>query len=384
MNKIVCLIVTLAWTFLIGCHEKNPIDEKLQSLVDLTFEENPNAIGIILHVEAPEKNISWGGAVGYSNRETKDLLHPDQPGRIASCTKTFVAATILRLIEMGKIEIDQPIRELLHERTETLLTSNGYATDSITIGQLLSHKSGMPSTATPKYLDKENNDLFYRWTRDEKIEDAIIMMERGEPGQSFFYSDLNYLLLSEIIEQATHTSFYLAMSDLINYDKIGLKHTWFHTLEAEPKETQPRFYQYIESRDWANSYDESMTWGLYGPMGLVSTAEDMANFMIALFGGEIFEKSETLELMLSDIKTKDGNIIEHKYYDKYPSNYYMGIEHTKIDEIEMYGHTGYWGSLMAYIPESNIAIGLFVLNGESADGFEMELINETVKIIKNN
>lgn len=384
MVKKVYLIIALLLTLLMGCQENNVIDDKLQSLIELTLKENPNAIGIILHVEAPEKNISWEGAVGYSSRETKDPLYPDQPGRIASCTKTFVATTILRLIEMDKIEINQPIREVLHERTETLLTSKGYVTDSITIGQLLSHKSGMPSTATPKYREKEKNDLYYRWTRDEKIHDAIVMMDKGEPGYSFFYSDLNYLLLSEIIEQVTHTSFYLAMRDLINYDKIGLKHTWFNTLEQQPENTQPRFYQYIESRHWANSYDESMTWGLYGPMGLVSTAEDMAKFMKALFTGQIFEKSETLELMLSDIKTKDGITIEYEYHDQYPSNYYMGIEHIQIDEIEIYGHTGYWGSLMAYIPESNIAVGLFVLNADSNDGFEMELINKTVKIIMNN
>jgi len=119
-----------------------------------------------------------------------------------------------------------------------------------------------------------------------------------------------------------------------------------------------------------------MTWGLYGPMGLVSTAEDMAKFMKELFSGGLFVNAETLDLMLTDIATAHGNKIEHMYHDRCPSNYYMGIEQTQIEEIETYGHTGYWGSLMVYIPKSEISIGLFILNADAVDGTEWKLLRK--------
>ena len=74
------------------------VEIKLQAIIDSIYKLNPASVGILLHVESPEKGISWSGASGYTGKDNQTLLEPDQPGLIASNIKTFVAASILRLV----------------------------------------------------------------------------------------------------------------------------------------------------------------------------------------------------------------------------------------------------------------------------------------------
>ena len=366
----------------VGCKKENSTENKLQTLLESTLMQYPNAVGIMLSIEAPDKNFSWDGVTGYSNKETKELIQKDQPGMIASITKTFLAVTIFRLIEEGKLSLNQPITEVLPERTRLLMERNGYQPDSITIGHLLSHKGGMPGIETQKWEKKEREDQKYRWTRDEQLQDAFNMNEKGEIGYEWSYSDVNYLLLSEIVEEITGTSFYLAMRDLLQLDDLGLDHTWFYTLEKDPENVKTLIHQYKESRNWASTYDDSPTFGLYGPSGIVSTAGDLAKFSKYLFEGKIYKNENALDLMFTDMPTKNGEKIEYVHQDSIQLNYFMGIEEYSTTGIHAYGHHGYWGSWMAYFPDENVHIGLFVLNADVMDQFEMKMMRNVLDILK--
>jgi len=114
-----------------------------QSKIDSIYEKNKDAVGIIVHVEAPKQNISWSYAKGVSDIKTNEVLKHQQPVLIASNTKPYVAAAILRLVEKGQVTIDQPIKNLLSKKTRQLLEKDGYDLNAITIKNLLSHTSGI-------------------------------------------------------------------------------------------------------------------------------------------------------------------------------------------------------------------------------------------------
>lgn len=382
MVKKIFIISFLLLTISIGCKQENATENKLQTLLDNTLKQYPDAVGIMLSIEAPDKNFSWDGVTGYSNKETKEPVQKDQPGMIASITKTFLAVTIFRLIEEGKLSLNQSISEVMPERTRLLMERTGYQPDSITIGHLLSHKAGMPGIETPKWKKKEREDQKYRWTRDEQLQDAFNMNEKGAIGYEWSYSDVNYLLLSEIVEEITGTSFYLAIRDLIRMDELGLDHTWFYTLEQNPKNIKKLVHQYKESRNWVSSYDDSPTFGLYGPSGIVSTTGNLARFSKYLFEGKIYKNENTLDLMLTDMPTKNGKEIEYVHHDSIQMNSFMGIEEYSTTGIHAYGHFGYWGSWMAYFPDENVHIGLFVLNADEMDEFEMKMMRSVLDILK--
>ena len=285
---------------------------------------------------------------------------------------------MFRLIENGKLDLYEPIKNLLPARTRVLMRDKGYNLDSITVGHLLSQRGGIPSMVTKKWLKKEGDNLKYRWSRDEQIRDAILTMDKPNLGK-YLYSDLNFSLLSEIMEGIEDRSFYLTIRDLLKFEELGLDHTWFYSLEAEPKETKVRFHQYKESRNWVSTYDESPTWGLFGAAGLVSTAEDLAKFSQALSTGMIFDNPETLSLMLSDLPALEST--KSDLGDGYEGNYKMGIEIITGPNLNMYGHDGYWGSLMYHFPDQNVSFAFYHLNpDEPIDFSKMSL--EILKAIK--
>lgn len=362
MKRIKFTLVLVIFAGLFSCQEKSISKEaKLQSLLDSIYKKHPKGIGFILHVEAPNENISWGSAVGYSNRKTKEPLKREQPGQIASITKTFVSATIFRLIEKGKLDLYQPIKTLVPERTKIIMNERGYVLDSITVAHLLSHRGGMPSMVTKKWREILKQNLQYNWTRDEQIEDAILLMDKHRIG-AFVYSDLNYSLLSEIIEEKTGKSFYLAMRNLLKFDEIGLDNTWFYSLESDPKATEARFHQYKESRNWVSTYDESPTWGLFGAAGLVSTAEDLAKFSQALASGKIYDHPDTLSLMLSDLRGLDNTFEDIGHGMEVSMR--MGIDLIKGSNFVIYGFNGYWGASMYHFAEQNASFGFYQLNAD--------------------
>ena len=374
-SRAYILFPALAMIFACQGTQKNErvstIESRLEKMLDSLYQAHPNGVGFILHVEAPDQDISWGGAVGYANRDTRDPLQKDQPGQIASITKTFVSAAIFRLIEQNKLGLDQPVQPVLPERSAKLLEQHGYPIDSITIGHLLSHRSGIPHNGTKNWKDKEENNPEYRWSRDELISDAITGLDRGKLG-AFNYSDVNFYLLTEIMEEIEKTSFYLAMRDLLKYEKNGLKHLWFYTLEPSPEDAKPRFYQYRESRDWMSTYDESPTWGLWGGSGIVATAEDLARFCQALASNKVYDKPETLSLMFTQLGREEPaegiGLIANE--EQYASQYRMGITQLDGPGFRAFGHDGYWGSLMYHFPEQNISFAFFGLNSDELFDFD--------------
>ena len=96
MKKGIFLLVFSALPFFTFSQE---IEKKLQLMIDSIYGANPTAVGIMVHVEAPKYGVSWSGSIGYSEKKQKTILEADQPALIASNVKTYVSATILKLVE---------------------------------------------------------------------------------------------------------------------------------------------------------------------------------------------------------------------------------------------------------------------------------------------
>jgi len=71
-------------------------EAQFQSAIDAIYEQYPDAIGIMVHVESPSNDISWSGAAGFSDKTLKTPIDANAPALIASNTKTYVAAATLR------------------------------------------------------------------------------------------------------------------------------------------------------------------------------------------------------------------------------------------------------------------------------------------------
>ena len=120
----------LPWLFAQQNAEKQALQDLLESQLN---QDNP---GILFSVQSGEGSINWSGSAGVSDRVSGQKLSQYQTFRIASVTKTFVAASILRLWEEGKLNLDQPISEHLSPKHVQILLQD-YDLEKISILQVL-------------------------------------------------------------------------------------------------------------------------------------------------------------------------------------------------------------------------------------------------------
>ncbi len=338
-----------------GLFAQSNIELRLQAAIDSIYTAHPDAIGIMVHVETPEKGISWSGASGYSNKESKTMLDPKQPALIASSIKTYVSATILRLIEDNLITLEQPVGNLLTKKTRDIFKEDGYDLNAIQIKHLLSHTSGIEDYANEDYIEYKDKHPMYRWTRDEQLALAIkVGNPLGKPGKQFSYADANYLLLTEIIEQVTDLTFYKAMRKLLKYDELGIKNTWFPTLEETPDDTKELVHQYWGAKNWDSS-NMDVSWDLYGGGGIACPTKDLALFVHHFFNGDIVKNDSIKNLIFTYLPTKET--------EQY--RYYLGLSEDTYHGMKAYGHGGFWGTVMMHFPSINTSISVYILDRDA-------------------
>lgn len=312
------------------------------------------------YVMAPQIGVEGVVAAGTRKLGSPEPLDGRETFRIASQTKTFTAVAILRLVEDGKLQLDQPIKGLISPELEAALTGTGYPAGQITVRQLLDHTSGMPDYAMdPAYQGAVAAQPGKRWTRLEQVQWGMKMKPLGAPGAQYGYSDTGYVLLGDIIERATGKTQAAAYASLIDYAALGLRNTWFETLEPVPAGAPPRAGQSIGGQD-VSGVDPSFD--LYGGGGLISTLEDQAHFISALMTGKVFHKTRTLELMKAIPAVND--------LDGTPTSYALGIHKVVVDDVECWGHSGFWGSSMYYCPAQQLSIAVNRYTADVPTGYD--------------
>jgi D-alanyl-D-alanine carboxypeptidase len=307
-------------------------------------QEPPSAI---LHVVAPRLGLDWIGAAPGPDRDEAMPPRADGTLRIASNTKTYVAAAVLRLVEDGRLDLDTPIERVLRTGTVATLCAGGYRPEAITVRMLLQHTGGVYDYAgDASYLARVMEDPGRRWTRAEQVQWAVSAgRPYGAPGEGFHYSDTGYILLGEVLEVVTGQPMPAAVRSLLDFDRLGLRATWFETLEPEPAGAPPRLLQHSEGMDVSRI---DATADLYGGGGLVSTLPEMARFYRALLRGEVFARAATLVMMTEpspqSLASGEGG-------------YGMGLGRLRLPSgVDCYGHAGFWGTEAWHCPAVDVTV----------------------------
>ncbi|MEO1626197.1 MAG: serine hydrolase domain-containing protein [Bacteroidota bacterium] len=350
-------------------------EETFQQLLEEAMRDSyDQAAGISMAVVAPSLGIDWSGAVGSDRRDSLRTLGTDQPFRIASVTKTFVAAAILRLHEMGRLELDESIAPYISEAHQQLLRSGGYQVDDITFRHCLNHTSGFLDYAMSNpYMQMAQNNPRRRWTRTDQLQLAMeIGPPLGQPGERYSYNDTGYILAGEAIEGLVDSSLAYGLRSLLSFDQLALTSTWLETLEDEPEGLPRQVRRYLRRRDFTD-WDPSID--LYGGGGLVSTTRDLAHFAQALFEGKIYQQETTLDKMLS--KASYGESYHPEEDERY-KDYRLGLWEIDIYGEKAYTHFGLWGTQLLHIPAYNCSIAINFTSGHWE-----RLMKKTILVIRN-
>ena len=323
------------------------IDAALQHALDEAAPMSANDSGVMASVSAPGLGIDWGGAAGRFDRSKLDRLKPDQPFRIASITKVFVAAAIFRLIEDGRVELYGPIGRYISEQSSGALRAGGYDPSAIRVQHLLAHTSGLYDYAMDdNFGAMVSQSLNKRWTRSEEVAVAMKYGKPvGRPGERYAYSDTGYVLLGEIIERSTHRPMAEAVRSLLNFNALELKSTYFETLEPAPAGAPPRAHQYYGDLDIT---DADPSFDLYGGGGLVSTTSDLNLFFRALFEGHVFHRPVTMTSALMTVPAART--------DRGPDSNLLAT--VQFGSRTCWAHGGFWGSIALYCPDIDLAVSV--------------------------
>lgn len=287
---------------------------------------------------------------------------------IASTTKLYTTAIILKLRYENKLSLQDKISKYLSpEIMKSLHIVSGIDySDSITIKHLMAQTTGLPD-----YFEGKPNggNSLYReiteerdrsWTFDEAIELSKQMQPKFKPrSDKAHYSDTNFQLLQNIIEQITNKTIEQVYQEYI-FDPLDLKKTYLYSddTDAHPIQLNYKKDPLIIPKAMAS---------FKGDGGIVSTSLESITFIKAFFTGILFPEEYIDEL-------KHWNSI------MFPLEYGVGLMRYKLPaylaggkSIELYGHSGLSGAFAFYDPEQDIYISGTV-NQISKPGTSFQLL----------
>ena len=215
---------------------------------------------------ATDGEVIFSKGYGFADYQEKEQLTQHSSFNLASVSKQFTAAGIILLKQQGKLSYSDQMKKLIPELSFY---------NDVTIRHLLNHTSGIPD-----YLSLANNYIPENETvTTEKLIKVYSEITPGfkfKPGDKFQYSNINYVLLAEIIERITGKSYADYLRKNI-FQSLGMNHTKVFNLLSKDEPSNrvygfKRKYLLFGKKQLSdlNRFD-----GVAGDGGIYSSAHDL-------------------------------------------------------------------------------------------------------------
>jgi CubicO group peptidase (beta-lactamase class C family) len=291
--KIVLAVVSVFLQIAFGYAEDKSSFAKVEQIVQEAKEAfGTPAISVALVMN---DELVWSEGYGLADVENQVPAKADTVYRIASISKPMAATAVMQLVERGLVDIDDPIQKYVSYFPKKPL--------EITVRHVMTHTSGVRHY---KPGEMEMKDHF------NSVEEAIEIFKDDPllftPGTLYKYSSYAYNLLAGVVERASGLTFEAYMKEHV-WGPSGMSVT---RLEHQGEIVPHRASQYVKAGpngevENAPFADLSIKWA---GGGIISTAEDLARFHIALNNGKLLQAS-TLEKMYKPFQLADGNMTSY-------------------------------------------------------------------------
>lgn len=332
------LIISLALIYL-SFPTHGQIPDSLVRKVDAIFAEydKTNTPGCALAIVKDGKIIYERG-YGMSNLEYHIAINPTSIFHIASISKQFTAAALVKLSLEGKLSMNDDIRKYIPEVPDFGQT--------ITFNHLIHHTSGLRDQWSLQYLAG--------WRGDDLIteKDILEMLARQQslnfpPGDEYLYCNTGFTLAGIAVKKITGVSL-RDYADSVFFKPLGMMSTHFHSDHSEITPNRTSAYYKDDMGKWKISIP---VFDNYGATSLFTTVEDLAkwdeNFYTKKIGGEAFIQSMLITGVLND---------------KTPQNYASGLVLGNYKGYRTEGHggadAGYRSNLIRF-PDEHFSVILF-------------------------
>ena len=296
--------------------------------------------------------LTQNGSVVYQSVTGKDEkgddLTVDSTMLIGSVSKQFCAAAIMLLRDQGKLSIDDKLDKYYPEYSDG---------KKITLKNLLSMRSGIPDMVnegkvdgiSPDKTDAENTALIKEWIFSQQL--------LFDPDSTYAYSNSNYFLLSNIVEQVSGQT-YINFIRKNFFEPLDMTHSGFvDEIRDSPEWARGLTYDSMEAGEDAAGLTK-------GAGDIASNAPDMEKWMTGLSSGKVISLDSYREM------TDD-------YSPEIAKRYGYGLSGMFDGGV---GHPGGIGTYTAldYINEER-GYNLFIVNNRSfmeIESLPMDLLSE--------
>lgn len=358
MNRIYHMLMAVALFLCVACSQsRNTVavrdsgttfaQEALQQYVD--SGRLPGAISVLYN-----NGIQETCCIGYADPRTKRPITMDDAFMQCSQTKGFCGVTIAKLVEEGKISLDDPVSKYLPEfstlwvldnKTDSTMTLHK-AKNVLTVRMCLNHTGGFPFECSAKRKDVRGGG----WSGGAPIRQVASIAAESpimfEPGTKALYSNTGIDIGAAVVETVAGMKWEKYLKETV-LDPLGMKDTWFWPTDKQIenkielfniKEGQPS--EWLEENPWEQRpYNDSHVFASAGA-GLWSTANDQLKFYKMLMNlgvgdnGVRILKEETVKSILA-VSTRPAGL----------GDYSLGLTAPVVDsEDAWFGHGGAWGT----------------------------------------
>ncbi len=292
--------------------------------------------------------------IGYADVAAGRKIGLDNAYMQCSQTKGFCGVTIAKLVEEGKISLDDPVSKYLPEFAELWVLDQKNdstqtlhkAKNTLTVRMVLNHTGGFPFEVSAKRPDVRGGG----WSGGAPIRQVASIAAASpimfEPGTAVLYSNTGIDIGAAIVQVVTGMKWedYLKQTVL---DPLGMKATWFWPTD-EQIANKIELYRYVQDApaQWREEmdnqqrpYNDSHVFASAGA-GLWTTARDQIKFYKMLMNlgvgdnGVRILKEETVKSILAQSTRPAGM-----------EGYSLGLNTPKEDsEDAWFGHGGAWGT----------------------------------------
>ncbi|MBN1919997.1 MAG: beta-lactamase family protein [Anaerolineae bacterium] len=326
--------------------------KKLQSLLAAQVGKG-GLRNIVVAVQSYNRSLDFAGAAGIADPGTDAPMAPDTPYSIASVTKMYTAAIIMRLYEEKKLDLEAPVSAYLPDAMlDGIHIYKGIDYSyQLKVSQLISQTSGLADFEADKPRGGKSVIAELTSGHDRYIDTAEALritrilsphFPPGAPGRAY-YSNLNYRLLGEIIEAITGKPMAVNFAECI-CAPLGLQRTYLYDwTKPRPADAPATLYLNKAPVNVPQYLSSNVSDG-----GLVSTASECMTFLRAFMEGRLFDKAFLTRMMTWN-----------KIF--FPLRYGYGMMYFQLPRFfwitplpEFVGHSGSTGSFAFACPSRSL------------------------------
>jgi len=321
-----------------------------------------------------EKEVIYAEGFGARNVELNLPATPNTLYGIGSCTKSFTALAIMQLAEKKLLNIDDPVEKYVPLK----IKSKG---KSITIHNLLTHTSGLPSLGTAVILIARMAGIGEKWIPMSSMDDFYRHLNGAEgevvdePGKRFFYFNAGYTILGDIIEKVSGKPYEEYIQENI-LTPLEMERTTF--LKEKFEREEDKMTPYWKSKEGKLIPSKHPFHKLiYAPGGLLSSVMELTNYLKmnieeGKFRGRVIVKPESIR----EMQRIYVEMPRKTYYGREGYGYGWGIVENFLGEkmVEHGGSTGVSSAYLAFLPKSRVGVAM----ASNTSGFPYSIVAQAI------